>query len=136
MVTLCNRRVHSVTKKAQAMTQQTDDPAAILRRTNATIAALTRAAQTDGREISAPARKAFLEKFETEHECTYCGKVTIDQSLPAEQRARAVRAAISLHFRRLASVSVAARTTITRLDGMAAAAEEQLGAELGELDAE
>lgn len=118
------------------MTQQTEDPAAILRRTNATIAALTRAAQTDGREISAPARTAFMKQFETQHQCKHCGTVTIDQSLPAEQRARATRAAITLHFRRLAAISVTARSTMARLGGMAAAAEEQLDAELGELDDE
>jgi hypothetical protein len=136
-VTLCARRLHSVTKEAaRNMTQQTEDPVALQRRANATIAALTRAAQTDGREISAPARNAFLAKFETQHHCRHCGTITIDQSLPPDQRARAVKAAITLHFRRLAAVSVAARSTMTRLDGMAAAAEEQLRAELGELDDE
>jgi len=118
------------------MTQQTEDPLALQRRANATIAALTRAAKTDGREISAPARRAFLEKFETEHTCDRCGTIRIDQSLPPEQRARAVKAAISLHFRRLASVSVAGRHAIQRLDDTVSAAEEQLRAELGELDDE
>lgn len=118
------------------MTQQTEDPRALQRRANATIAALTRAAQTDGRTISAPARAAFLEKFKTEHTCTHCGTVKIDQSMPPDQRDRAVSAAISLHFRRLAAVSVAGRHTIQRLDDTVSAAEEQLRAELGELDAE
>lgn len=118
------------------MTQQTEDHAALQRRTNATIAALTRAAQTDGREISAPARKAFLKKFETEHHCSHCGTVKIDQSLPPDQKARAVKAAISLHFRRLASVSVAGRSTLERVGGMVDAAEQQLSAELAELDDE
>lgn len=115
------------------MTQQTEDPAALQRRANATIAALTRAARTDGREISAPARKAFLESFETEHRCGRCGTVTIDQSLPPEQRARAARAAMSAHFRRLAAVSVAGRSAMARIGGMVDVAEEQLCAELGEL---
>lgn len=118
------------------MTQQTEDHAALQRRTNATIAALTRAARTDGREISAPARRAFLESFETKHSCRHCGTVEIDQSLPPDQKARAVRAAISLHFRRLASVSVAGRSTLERVGSMVDAAEEQLRTELGELDDE
>ena len=116
------------------MTQQTEDHQALQRRANATIAALTRAAQTDGREISAPARRAFLKKFETEHSCRHCGTIRIDQSLPPDQRERAVSAAISLHFRRLASVSVAGRHAMDRLDDTVNAAEEQLRTELGELD--
>jgi hypothetical protein len=116
------------------MTDQTEDPRALQRRANATIAALTRAARTDGREISAPARRAFLSSFETQHHCTHCGTVTIDQSLPPDQRARAARAAMSAHFRRLASVSVAGRSTLERVGGMVTAAEDQLRAELGELD--
>jgi hypothetical protein len=118
------------------MTQQTEDPAALQRRANATIAALTRAARTDGREISAPARRAFLDRFATEHRCKHCGTVTIDQSLPPDQRARAARAAMSAHFRRLAAASVAGRSAMARIGDMVDAAEEQLRAELGELDDE
>jgi hypothetical protein len=118
------------------MTEQTEDHSALQRRANATIAALTRAARTDGREISAPARKAFLDSFETEHRCRHCGTVKIDQSLPPDQKARAARAAMSAHFRRLASVSVAGRSTLERIGSIVGAAEEQLRAELGELDDE
>lgn len=116
------------------MTDQTEDPRALQRRANATIAALTRAARTDGRDISAPARKAFLASFETEHRCDHCGTITIDQSLPPDQKARAARAAMSAHFRRLASVSVAGRTALDKIGGLVETAEEQLRAELGELD--
>lgn len=112
----------------------TDDPKALQRRANATIAALTRAARTDGREISAPGRAAFLRSFETEHTCTHCGTIKIDQSLPPDQRARATKAAISAHFRRLAAVSVAGRSAMSRIDTMVTAAEEQLGTELELLD--
>lgn len=112
----------------------TDDPKALQRRANATIAALTRAARTDGRAISAPGRAAFLASFETRHECKHCGIVEIDQSLPPDQRARATRAAMSAHFRRLASISVAGRHAMQRVDTMVAAAEEQLDAELELLD--
>jgi hypothetical protein len=112
----------------------TDDPAALQRRASATIAALTRAARTDGREISAPGRAAFLASFQTRHTCKHCGTIEIDQSLPPDQRARAARAAMSAHFRRLASVSVTARHTMQRIDQIAVAAEEQLDAELGLLD--
>jgi hypothetical protein len=117
------------------MTEQEEGAAALLRRANATIAALTRAARTDGHEISEPARKAFMKSFETEHRCRHCGTVTIDQSLPPEQRARAARAAMSAHFRRLAAVAVAARGATRRLDDIAREAETQLDSELGELDA-
>jgi len=117
------------------MTQQVEtDPRALQRRANATIAALTRAAQTDGREISAPARKAFLASFETQHSCKHCGVINIDQSLPPDQRARAAKAAMSAHFRRLAAVSVAGRATLERIGGMVDAAEEQLRDELEQLD--
>ena len=117
------------------MTSQTQDPAALQRRSSATIAALTRAARTDGREISAPARRAFLDSFQVEHTCRHCGTVTIDQSLPPDQRARAARAAMSAHFRRLAAVSVAGRSAMDRISGMVGEAEAQLDRELGELDA-
>lgn len=69
---------------------------------HARIAALTRAAQTDGSVISAPARAKFLENFETEHKCRLCGTVTINQSLSPQQRLRAVEAARRAHFSRLA----------------------------------
>lgn len=112
----------------------TDDPKALQRRANATIAALTRAARTDGREMSAPARSAFLASFEIMHECRHCGRVEIDQSLPPDQRARAARAAMSAHFRRLAFISVAGRHAMQQTHTMVTAAEEQLDAELELLD--
>jgi hypothetical protein len=117
------------------MTEQEEAAAALQRRANATIAALTRAARTDGREISEPARKAFMRGFETKHTCGHCGTIEIDQSLPLEQRDRMARAAMSAHFRRLAAVSVTARAAMRRLDGIAGEAETQLDRELGELDA-
>ena len=133
MVTLCTRESHSVTKTAGIMTD-TDEMAALHRSANASIAALTRAARTDGRDISAPARKKFLENFETRHECERCGVVEIDQSMPPEQRARAAAAARSAHFRRLATVSRLARHAAAELTARAEAAETQLNAELAELD--
>lgn len=116
------------------MTEQ-EDSAALQRRANATIAALTRAAKTDGREISAPARARFLEKFQTRHACRHCGVIEIDQSLPPEQRARAARAAMSAHFRRLAAASRLARFTAARITEQAEQADEELRADLAELDA-
>lgn len=100
-----------------------DDPQNVPQR----IAALTRAARTDGSEMSRPAREAFLRNFETEHTCKYCGTITINQAMPPEQRARAARAAMSAHFHRLATVSARARAAVEH------AAEAE--AELEQLDA-
>jgi hypothetical protein len=112
----------------------TDEQARRHRSANATIAALTRAATTDGREISAPARKAFLEQFDTEHKCKWCGTVTIDQSLPPAQRARASATARTLHFTRLATISRLARSAEAKLAQQAGEAEAQLDADMAELD--
>ena len=110
----------------------TDD--ASLRSMHARIAALTRSARTDGREISAPARAAFLQKFETRHECKLCGTVEIDQSLPPAQRQRAVEAAIRAHFTRLAMRPRIARARARRLYVDAKKAEAALSEELAGLD--
>ena len=66
------------------------------------IAALTRVARVGGHKIAAPARAGFLAKFETRHECSLCGVVVIDQTLPPPERAAAAAAAKSAHFRRMA----------------------------------
>jgi hypothetical protein len=112
-----------------------DDPRS-LRSLQARIAALTRAARTDGREISAPGRAQFLANFETEHSCQYCGTITIDQSLPPAQRARAAEAAMSAHFSRLAKASAAARGKAKVLIRQSRAAERELERGLAQLDAE
>lgn len=117
------------------MTDQAEAEA-LQRRANATIAALTRAARTDGREISAPARAAFLKQFGIRHECKHCGVIEIDQSLPPDQRARAARAAMSAHFRRLAAASKLARFTVARIEAQASEVDEQLRADLAALDVE
>jgi hypothetical protein len=112
----------------------TDEQARRHRSANATIAALTRAARTDGGEISAPARRAFLEQFETRHECKFCGVVEIDQTMPPEQRARAAAAARKLHFTRLATASSLARAAEAKAAAIAHEAEAQLDADMAELD--
>lgn len=113
------------------MADETSD----LRSAQARIAALTRAAQTDGREISAPARRAFLESFLTGHTCGLCKTVTIDQSLPPDQRARAVQAAISAHFTRMALKSARARSRARAAEREAAEASAELHERLAQLDA-
>lgn len=110
----------------------TDDRS--LRSMHARIAALTRAARTDGREISAPARSAFMKRFETRHECKLCGVVEIDQTLPPAQCARAVQAAITAHFTRLAARPRIARMRAAQLYQSAAQAEAELDEELAGLD--
>lgn len=112
-----------------------DDPRS-LRSLKARVAALTRAAQTDGSEISAPGRAKFLANFETGHTCKHCGTITIDQSLPSEQRARAVQAAISAHFYRLALASARTRAHAKVLMRQARAADAELERGLAQLDAE
>lgn len=130
MVTLCTRQSHRVTKMAGTMTD-TDELAALHRSTNARVAALLRAATTDGREISAPARKAHQAKFETSHYCKVCKKdFVIDPAWPAEQRARAVTAHKTAHYTILAQISVLARAASAKLAVQAESAE----AELAELD--
>lgn len=101
---------------------------------HARIAALTRAATMDGSEISAPARAAFMERFKTRHECKLCGVVEIDQTLPPKQRARAVQAAITAHFTRLAARPRIARMRARQLYRSAQQAEAELDQELADLD--
>jgi hypothetical protein len=74
-------------------------------RTQRRIAALIRAAQEDGTEMTAPARAAFRESFLTGHKCKVCKPITISPKLPPEQRARAAAALISAHYRNLAKRS-------------------------------
>lgn len=112
----------------------TDEQSRLRRSASAQIAALTRAARSDGSEISAPGRKKFLENFETRHECKWCGVVEIDQSMAPPQRARAAEAAKSAHFRRLATVSKLAREAEAKLAAKACEAETQLCADLAALD--
>jgi hypothetical protein len=112
----------------------TDDPRS-LRSLQARIAALTRAAQTDGSEISAPGRAAFMKSFETGHECQHCTPIVIDQSLPPEQQARAVQAAISAHFSRLALASARSRGKAQALIRQSRAADRAIAEGLAQLDA-
>lgn len=110
----------------------TDPPS--LRSMQAQIAALTRAATTDGSEISAPARRKFLANFENGHKCSLCGTIPINADLPPDQKARAVAAAMSVHFRRLALRSRMARGRARQLYVDARKAERQLDEELAQLD--
>lgn len=101
---------------------------------HARIAALSRAAVTPGDEISAPARRKFLENFETRHECGECGVVVIPQDKPPAVRARMVQAAISAHFRRLKLKQTRASRHAREQQEIAATAGGQLDAELAQLD--
>lgn len=67
----------------------------------ARLGGLTTAARHDTREITAPARRAFLQRFEDE--------VDPDRTLPPPERARRAEAAKRLHFARLAMKSAQAR---------------------------
>lgn len=111
---------------------RTDDRT--LRSIQARVAALTRAARTDGSEISAPARKAFMDRFETRHECKLCGVIEIDQTLPPKQRQRAIQAAISAHFVRMARRTRVAKNKARRQYVAARKVEQELAEELAELD--
>jgi hypothetical protein len=110
------------------MTEQHD------RSEHARIAALTRAAQSDGNEMTAPARKAFMDGFLTGHKCQYCKPITIDQSLPPEQRARQASALMRLHFQRLRRES-GKKKAAAALRRQARAAGVQLAEDLAQLDA-
>lgn len=111
---------------------KTDDP--VLRSIQARVAALTRAARTDGSEISAPARKAFMDRFEVRHECKLCGVIEIDQTLPPRQRQRAVQAAITAHFTRLARRTRVARNRAARASVAAEKVKNELAEQLAEID--
>jgi hypothetical protein len=113
------------------MADETSD----LRSAQARIAALTRAARTDGREISAPARKAFLDSFLEGHSCNLCKPVTINPALPPDQRARAAEALMRAHFTRLALKSALARGRIARGRDEASDADRELAEGLAQLDA-
>jgi hypothetical protein len=69
-----------------------------------TIGAYTVHAKHDPRLTTAPARKAFLGRFEA----------GLDQSLPPEERARRIAAARRLYFLRLADASARARRAKVR----------------------
>lgn len=105
----------------------TDD----LRRTHAQIAALTRWAQTaDRARATSPAREAMLAKFENRHECDLCGVIEIPPELKGDARARAVAAAMSAHYRRLALRSASARGRARQLYKQARESERELNDEL------
>jgi hypothetical protein len=107
-----------------------------MRSTHAQLAALTRAARTDGAEISAPGRAAFLKNFEDGHHCKHCGTVPpVDQSLPPAQRQRAAQAALRAHMIRLNRASAIARRTAATYIGRAQAAGQQLAEDQAQLDA-
>jgi hypothetical protein len=65
------------------------------------IGGYTTAARCDTRQITAPARTAFLSKFEAE--------VDPDGLLPTKERERRAKAARQAYFKRLALLSVMAR---------------------------
>lgn len=79
------------------MAQRQDSDA----RLRARYAALVRASQESGTEMTAPARKAFLDRFERE--------VDPDGTLPPDERARRADAARRAHMTKLAMKSARAR---------------------------
>lgn len=70
------------------------------------IGAHTLHSRHDSRELTAPAREAFLRKFETE--------VDPDETLPPEERERRATHARKAYFARLALASVRARKARTK----------------------
>jgi hypothetical protein len=130
MVTLCaHDHEQSVMEGLQIMTEERS-----LRSMQAQIAALTRAARSNGSEMTAAKRAAFLRGFETRHECKYCGVIEINQDLPPAEHERAATAARSAHFRRLALRSKASRLRARKLYKQARDIESELAAELADLD--
>lgn len=79
------------------------------RQLRARIGALARAASEDTGKMTAPARAAFLRRFEDQ--------VDPEQRLPAEERVRRAVAARRLYFSRLALSSVQAREKRAKGDG-------------------
>jgi hypothetical protein len=67
----------------------------------ARIGGLTRASLYDGKEVTAPARSAFLRRFELQ--------VDPEGTLPEEERSRRIQAALRAHMARLALKSAKAR---------------------------
>lgn len=64
------------------------------RRLRARLAALTRSSRYDGKEVTARARKTFLDRFELE--------VDPNRELPEAERARRAEAARKAYFTKLA----------------------------------
>jgi hypothetical protein len=77
------------------------DPQAAQRSMNARLAALTRHAQSDAREATAPARAGLLKRFLDE--------VDPERVLPEDERARRAERARKVFYLRLAKKSAAAR---------------------------
>lgn len=72
------------------------------RSTIAQIAALTRVSrEPSGTAMTTKARDTFWDSFERGHECKFCPAVTIDQSLPGQERQRQVTALRRAHFSRM-----------------------------------
>ncbi len=71
------------------------------RSANAKAAALTRVSQVGGAAVSAPARRAFLDRFIDE--------VDPDRNLPEDERERRAQAARRAYFTKLAAKSAKAR---------------------------
>lgn len=72
-----------------------------IRSANAKAAALTRVAKEGGAAVSAPARRAFLDKF--------LNQVDPDRVLPEIERQKRAQAARKAYFTRLAAKSAQAR---------------------------
>jgi hypothetical protein len=86
------------------MTEPDTDTAAAARSRNARLGGLTRAARTDGREISRPAREGLAKTFEpgSDYRCPVCGGPhAAGKFRDPVQQARAIAAARSMHYTRL-----------------------------------
>lgn len=83
-------------------------------------AALARVAAEGGSAVSAPAREAFLRKFEDQ--------VDPDRILPADERAKRASAARRAHFLTMAAKSADVRRRRAQADELRALADEIDGA--------
>lgn len=74
------------------------------------IGGYARAAQYDGRDMTAAARRRFAESFLEGHACRVCPNVTIEAGLLPEERSRRAEALRRAHFARVALASAKARS--------------------------
>ena len=87
------------------------------------VGGLTRAAQYDGREMTARARQRFRESFADGHACRVCPLVTVPTDLLPLERTRRAEALRRAHYARIAMASARVRSkkkaaSSTKADGL------------------
>lgn len=78
------------------------------------VGGFSRAAQYDGREMTASAREAFTESFLAGHTCKVCPATTLPDELEPTERKRRAEALRKAHYARIAMASAQRRAAVRK----------------------